>query len=55
MCSGVGRRPGWATWVTAPTFRDAVAHRGLGDSANTLLGRATGKPSITFALPLLDS
>lgn len=53
VCSGVeGSRLGYLG--DRAYFRDAVAHRTL-VIGEYIVGRATGKPSITFALPLLDS
>ncbi len=53
ICSGVGgAQLGYLGDRTY--FRDAVAYRTM-VSGEYIVGRATGKPSITFALPLLDS
>lgn len=53
ICSGVeGSRLGYLG--DRAYFRDAMTHRTL-VIGEYIVGRATGKPSITFALPLLDS
>lgn len=53
ICSGVeGSRLGYLG--DRAYFRDAMAYRTL-VIGEYIVGRATGKPSITFALPLLDS